>query len=126
MAEIIVKVTGLDEVEKYFDTIKKQSTRELAISMDKVVTKVSQDAKSLAPVDTGFLRDSINHQVSLSDVSVIGKVLSPAPYSFYQEFGSIKNPATFFLTNATEQNLKFIEDELREALRQATVVGRLF
>jgi HK97 gp10 family phage protein len=125
MAEIVVKVTGLDEVERYFEKIKKESTRQLAISMERVVTKVSQDAKGLAPVDTGFLRDSINYTVAVSEVSVIGKVLSPAPYSFYQEFGSLRNPATFFLTNATEQNLKFIEEELKGALRAATVDGRL-
>jgi len=56
-------------------------------------------AKSFAPVDTGWLRDSL--QSFMVDVSTV-RVQSDAEYDIYQELGTYKMAAHPFLAPASE------------------------
>lgn len=44
--------------------------------------------KQLTPVDTGNARDSVTHDVNVSDTTVIAKVGSGLDYMIYLEFGT--------------------------------------
>lgn len=57
-------------------------------------------AKPLAPVDTGFLRSSIQAQKGDSDLT--WEVGVGAEYGLFQEFGTYKMPAHPFITPAVE------------------------
>lgn len=54
-------------------------------------------AKSLAPVDTGRLRNSINHTQISDDTEQIS---APVEYAVYQEFGTMKMAAHPFMKPA--------------------------
>lgn len=49
---------------------------------------VEGQAKSLAPVDSGELRDKIDHSVKKEGTSVVGKVGSSLDYAIYVEYGT--------------------------------------
>jgi hypothetical protein len=51
--------------------------------LDEAVALLEAASKAYAPVDTGFLRGSIFSEIK----KFLGKVISPASYSKYQEFG---------------------------------------
>lgn len=49
---------------------------------------VEGQAKSLARVDTGEMRDKIDHKVSKSGSKIMGQVGSPNEHAIYNEFGT--------------------------------------
>lgn len=123
---IEIKIRGVRETMNNIIEFGKEADRQLGLSMAKVVFKVTQDAKKLAPVDTGFLRDNIFPNVTLGRRSGIrGRVTSSAPYSIYQEFGTSRHAAKSFMRPAINKNLNFIQKELGDALRRATLRARV-
>ena len=62
--------------------------RVVMAAMEKAALIVEGQAKLLTPVDTGGLRDSIDHQVDNDDGKITGKIGSPLDYAIYQEFGT--------------------------------------
>lgn len=60
-----------------------------------VSTEVAETAKSLAPVDTGALRDSI---AQTSEGVVVG-----APYAVFVEYGTSESPAQPFVRPAIDE-----------------------
>ena len=74
-------------------------------------------AKSLCPVDTGRLRNSITNQVDMSEQAVyIGTNVEYAPYV---ELGTSRMPARPFLRPAAHDH----GPEYQELLRQAMEAG---
>lgn len=49
---------------------------------------IEAQAKSLAPVDSGELRDTLDHTVTNKGGSIVGKVGSPKDYAIYVEYGT--------------------------------------
>lgn len=78
---------------------------------------IEERAEELAPVDTGFLRDEIH--VEKGDGLGEYQVVSSAPYSVYQEYGTHKMAASPFLTPAWRQvrGLPFFKRALAEMIR---------
>ena len=60
---------------------------------------ILRGAQGYAPVDTGFLRDTITEVVAGSAFIVI----APAPYAGYQEFGTRFQPGTPFMAPAVDE-----------------------
>lgn len=54
----------------------------------KTTLRIEALAKMLAPVDTGRLRNSIQHQFALSDGELVGRVGTNVEYAPYVEFGT--------------------------------------
>lgn len=71
---------------------------------------IVQEAKTLVPVRTGFLRDSI-HSIDPQETgkTVVGNVTADAHYAFFVEFGTVKMAAQPYLRPAL--------DTTREAVR---------
>ena len=74
------------------------------------VNAVVQEAKAIAPVRTGYMRDHIVGAVEDGDKTVMGTVTSEAPYSGFVEFGTVRMDAQPFLRPAL--------DTVREQIRQ--------
>lgn len=56
--------------------------------MDKAGALVAAEAKSLAPVHTGELRDSISHRVDAVGSRVVATIYASAPHAGFVEYGT--------------------------------------
>lgn len=121
-----IKIRGVRETMQNIIEFEKEADRQLGLAMARVVFKITQDAKTNAPVRTGFLRDNIFPNVTLGRTSgIMGRVTSSAPYSIYQEFGTSRGvTGKRFMTRAVNSNLSFVKNELGDALRRATLRAR--
>lgn len=70
-------------------------------AVHEIAFQIEADAKGLAPVDTGFLRSSI--QTSVID-AFTAEVAVGAHYAAYVEFGTSRMAARPYLTPAVERN----------------------
>lgn len=71
---------------------------------------IEREAKVRAPVDTGYLRNSINANGDGMD----WKIDSPAEYSIYQEFGTYRMAAHPYLIPGLEAVKPWLESALRK------------
>lgn len=77
------------------------------------VKLVEAEAKSISPVDTGNMKNSIYSEVDGS----IGKVISPAEYSSYVEYGTVRSQAQPFMRPALFGHKNDIKNLFLEAFR---------
>lgn len=68
-------------------------------------------ARQLAPVDTGFLRNSIE-VLKTGDLSAV--VFVGAEYGVYVEFGTRRMRAQPFFTPAADEARRYFENEMRK------------
>lgn len=80
----------------------------------RVADRIVSDARSRAPVQTGYLRSSISSVSVESGKSA--NVVVGAPYAAYVEYGTYKMAARPFLTPAFEAHAKELGLELMAAL----------
>jgi HK97 gp10 family phage protein len=85
---ITILVKGLKQTIDGIDTFINKSRTELAQAMNEFAVNTETDAKRLAPVDEGYLRNSISHNVKITDKEIIAEVLVNAEYAAYVEFGT--------------------------------------
>ena len=83
-------------------------------------------AQNLAPVDTGNLKSSLDHQAESNNTEIVGTSNGKAPYkdveyAKYVELGTPRMHAQPFIRPAIERNLstirKIIEDTFADAFR---------
>ena len=92
MSKITLDTSGLDLILRDMKKNKAQALEEIG-------ARVERRAKELVPVDTGFLRSSINHQVA-------GNVLhinADADYASFIEFGTMRMTAQPYLLPAVRE-----------------------
>lgn len=94
--------------------IKADSELERAIETASII--VEGDAANLAPVDTGLLRNSINHRVEKHGSEVVGIVGTAIEYAAVQEFGSSKQQKQPFLGPALRMNRTVIKNIITKAI----------
>nr|DAM13502.1 MAG TPA: type I neck protein [Caudoviricetes sp.] len=73
--------------------VKKQISSVSEEAMEAALLVLEARAKALSPVQTGLLRDSIDHQVRQQNEDVVGVVGSDLEYAIYVEYG--KNPVPY-------------------------------
>lgn len=106
---IKVKATLHNRIDAISDALNTRGKRK---ATKKVADMVAEEARSLAPVDTGRLRGSI-------DVVRDGNnhvVVTDAPYAGFVEFGTSRQPAQPFLGPAAE-TVKLALLDLEDVLR---------
>lgn len=79
-------VKGLDSVIKQLQQFGKQAEAGIIAVTQATGEQIANDAKTLAPVDNGTLRQSIN--VDSSGNGLTARINANAPYAAYQEFGT--------------------------------------
>ncbi|MCR4340771.1 MAG: HK97 gp10 family phage protein [Gemmatimonadaceae bacterium] len=82
-----------------------------AIAVAKAALDVEAQAKNRAPVDTGFLKNSIH---ASKEQETVWRVDSPADYSLYVELGTRRMAPQPYLIPA----LEFVRPSLEAALRR--------
>lgn len=94
---------------------KRKTQRELRVAVAKVVEQTTKTAKSLAPVDTGNLRDSIEGTVRGST----GEVGTDLEYAQYVEFGTYKDEPEPFIAPAADEANATLSVEAEAAVARA-------
>lgn len=92
--------------------------REGAIAATTKATQDSaRDARALAPVDTGNLRQSIAHEMRpLAGGGIEGDVYATASYAPYVEYGTSTGGAQPFLRPSFDRNAPLLEQALEQLL----------
>lgn len=103
-------IKGLKELNKKFKQIEEM---DLSKVVHRSGLRVERDAKSLAPVDTGLLRSSINTEVK-GNTATVGTSVEYAPNV---EFGIGQRPQPY-LTPAFYQNREIIKEEIAAEVRK--------
>ena len=89
MSDINVSVDGFDRLMRQLKTVS-NPTSVLQHSFTQSMAQIQAQAKLLAPVDTGMLRNSIKTKTLVQGQSVKGVIFSNCSYAPYLEFGTGK------------------------------------
>jgi HK97 gp10 family phage protein len=96
MAMFKMTITGLDYLQKKFQTAPKTVDKKLASKISKYTNSITRSARALAPVDTGALRESIRSYNLKNPTGSLIVAGNPTRYNLkgnrinyagYQEFG---------------------------------------
>lgn len=113
MAEIVVSsrldLSGLHRYER-------EAPRKVAAVLERYAELIAREAKALAPVDTGYLREHIDTDLSRLLPDLVALVVSGADYSRFLEFGTSRMAAQPFMRPAYERHAKALFNDLRAAL----------
>ena len=83
---ITIKITGIEGINKALNNYDKILTKDLSNEINASALKIQSDAKKLAPVDMGYLRNSI--VLDGQSGSLTYDVAAKMPYAPYIEFGT--------------------------------------
>ena len=110
MAEIRFEIK-VDELKQ----VKELSDEAVARALEQCGALWESYAKQMAPVDTGRLRNSIEHHPEGTDTVVVG---TDVEYAIYQEMGTRYQSGTPFIKPSGESNIDtfktVIENELKK------------
>jgi HK97 gp10 family phage protein len=91
-------------------------TSNVEIAVTKGALKIEAGAKRRAPVDTGYLRESINHRLEFSEDETVAIIGTNVDYAPHQEFGTEKMPPQSFLRPSLEEEIEGIKEDIKAAL----------
>lgn len=77
-------------------------------------TRVVSAAKALAPVDTGYLRDSIDYEFVEDGVLFFAS----SGYSLFVEYGTVNQSAQPFMGPALEENRNHLKQLIEKAFNE--------
>lgn len=107
---------GLSETRAAIRSKGEEAERRLGQILVEALLRVEGVAKTLAPVDTGFLRANIRAEVESVLRDMAGRVVAGATYSAFVEFGTSRMRAQPFLVPALESVAPWLFEQVR-ALR---------
>jgi len=102
------------ELKWYGDKAIKSVEDAISKALEASALVVEGDAKNLAPVDTGNLRNSITHEVEGKEARVGTNV----EYAPFVELGTVKMAAQPYLNPALEKNKGNIKKIFADAIRR--------
>ena len=105
--EIVVEVNNLDEAK----VLCKEACRQ---ALEQCGQAYENHAKVYSPVDTGRLRNSIEHHLEGDDTVVIE---TNVEYAVYQEFGTSRQSGTPFLRPAGNNHISEYKNIIESALK---------
>ena len=83
-----LEIEGLSVLLAKLDSLGGNVENALQNGIDKAARRVKRDAELLCPVDTGRLRNSIQHKTVKADGKIEGTVSTNVEYAPYIEFGT--------------------------------------
>lgn len=86
----------IKNLKRAMDKFKALENMDFRPLVNKAVLIVEAEAKALAPVNIGNLRESIHPEVKMIGDSIVGRIYTQAEYAAYVEFGTgIKGNGTY-------------------------------
>ena len=116
-------IKGLDALLAQLDNLGGNVENALVNGIDKSAQRVKRAAKLLAPVDTGRLRNSIQHKTVKANGKIEGSVFTNVEYAPYVEFGARQSPTPFMfpaLVQNQEQIKEVIVSEIKKAIKEVS------
>ena len=90
--------------------------------VDTTIKAITRDAKLLAPVDTGTLRNSISDEIEKTTDSITGVSGTNIEYAVYQELGTSKMAAHPYLEPSFQANklslIPNIQEEMKKKIKE--------
>lgn len=83
-----VKVENLDKIINKLNNMSQSAVTEASKSVERNIKLIQAEAKTLCPVDTGALRNSIETEAKIEGNKITGEVFTNINYSAYVEFGT--------------------------------------
>lgn len=109
-----MSIEGADDTKAAFDRVLAGVTGQIPKALEASAILVQGEAKTLAPVDTGNLRNSITRETH-EDYAIVGTNVEYGPF---QEFGTSKMAAQPFLTPALNRNRSRIVQLISAAVKK--------
>jgi len=122
--KITVELEGVEELRQTIKDMKAAFIVRVLALVDSIAEKVMLEAKTLAPVDTGMLRDSIKKE--LVKKYRVGRVFAGAPHAHLLEFGHLTKSGTMteahpFLVPALEKHRREFEDGMMKIVKDLSI-----
>lgn len=120
MSAVTMKVSGQAKVNKKLDSILSEKQRALVNAVEITQASIVNDAKSIVPVKTGFLRNSINPgkvNVDARSGIVDGTITADAEYASHVEFGTMRQKAQPYMIPAVMKNKSLFARLLKGAMK---------
>lgn len=120
MLDVKITVAGLDRTQRKWKNLSKNLQKALNVGIQNALVPLTRRAKMEAPVDTGYLRNNIIPDRSVSDG--VGHLNSWADYSRFVEYGTSRqapNPYMGRTYKATRrQVIGIVNKEVNKVLRR--------
>lgn len=120
-----IDASELNRLAASFQTASGQIGTEAASAVRVTALSVERDAKVFAPVDTGFLRNSIGHDFHDTDSAYEAEIGPTAEYAYFQEFGTSRMAPRAFLGPALDRNTPLFVEAMTQAADRALNEGDL-
>jgi len=115
-----VKFKGIKNFFDELDISKNKSIEYSKTGMKTAISRASEKAQKLAPVDTGYLRRNIQPKpVEESHGVVVGQYVAQADYSSYNEYGTYKMAAHPFMAPSVAATTAFFYKAVKDTLKEA-------
>lgn len=85
-----IEIKGVNSLCDKLENLNNNIDRNVRSKVEMLAQEISDEAKDLAPVDTGFLRENIYWSVEDKENRVEAEIVSNADYGGYVEFGTGK------------------------------------
>lgn len=108
---MVIQVLGLAECLAGFKDVSKVDMKPY---IQRATQLVQRTAKQMSPVDTGYLKRSIQRDTKGKGSDAVGRVSTTTEYAIYQEFGTSKMTAQPFMFPALDAHRKDIEEGAKE------------
>ena len=104
-------------MKRRFEEMGNQIVEEAERELEEAVKRTENDAKLMAPVDTGRLRNSIGHRKTGFAEFEVG---SNVPYARSVEYGEMRRRPQPYLRPAVEKNWERLKEGLKRAVRRGS------
>lgn len=110
-----ITIEGIPQLMRRLNNI--AGNEAIMAGIQKSCLRVEASAKQNCPIDTGFLRASIDHRLDAGSLS--GTVYTNTEYAAPVEFGSIHGPAQPYMYPALQSNVANISNDIMASVREA-------
>lgn len=120
-----VNMSGMDELLQKLETMGNKAGRIENQALKKAAETVLDSAKDKVPIDTGKLKDTLDigkvktkDGVKYIEVGITKGDNSEIYYGKFIEWGTSKRPATPYLQPAYEENIRKVEEIIKQELKE--------
>lgn len=114
----MTEIKGLESLLKKLNSLGEDVNDAVYNGIDKTVKAITRDAKILAPVDTGTLRNSISDEIEKGENVITGVSGTNIEYAVYQELGTSKMVAHPYLTPSYQANKLSLVPNIQEEMEK--------
>lgn len=112
-------MASMKDLERLFKGVPDKLAVAIKESFNEAGELIVKDAKSICPVDTGNLKNSISKKV-ISQGDAIGlEIIADADYANFVEYGTSKMVAQPFIRPSMEKNRDKVTELLKKSVQRA-------